>query len=144
MNLITSNAQTVTFEVAIPGIYRMDTIVNGTTFRRLFLPNGAAVNPEGSPEIPVLKYRVAVPKCEGINVSCNVISQQNMTPCLLYPVPHIIFDSITGAQSEQFVFDSVAYAQPRLNESISIITADGALREQNYVEVMVKPVENYW
>ena len=141
MNLITSNVRTVTFEVAIPGIYRLDTLVNSTAFSRLFLPNGAAVNPEGSPEIPVLTYRVAVPKCAGINVAYHAVSQQSMTPCLLYPVPHVIFDTITGAQVEQFVFDPIAYTQPRLNEPMAIITDDGMLREQNYVEVMVKPVE---
>ena len=37
MNLLTSTAKSVTFEVTIPGIYTLDTVVNGTTFTRLML-----------------------------------------------------------------------------------------------------------
>jgi len=49
VSILTSTAQSVSFEVTIPGIYALDTIVNGTAFTRLFLPKGGAVNPSGSP-----------------------------------------------------------------------------------------------
>jgi len=38
VNVITSTAQSVSFEIVIPGIYTQDTIVNGVSFTRLILP----------------------------------------------------------------------------------------------------------
>ncbi|MCL2042195.1 MAG: hypothetical protein FWG84_09210, partial [Bacteroidales bacterium] len=81
MNLLTSTAQSVSFEVSIPGIYMLDTLVNGVAYTRLILPDGTAVNPAGSPELPVLSYKVAIPDCDGVDVSYNVVSQQNMPSC---------------------------------------------------------------
>ncbi|MCL2289979.1 MAG: T9SS type A sorting domain-containing protein [Bacteroidetes bacterium] len=66
MNLLTSNAQTVSFEITIPGVYTKDTVVNGVTFTRLTLPGGSIANSAGSPEIPVFNYKVAVPVCTAI------------------------------------------------------------------------------
>jgi len=144
VNLLTSNAQTVSFEVTIPGIYTMDTIVNGITFSRLFLPDGAAVNPAGSPELPVLKYKVAIPVCSETVLDYRVHSRQILNPCLAYPVPSIISEINSEGFSvcvEDFTFDSVAYAQPRSDEPVAVITSNGALRAQRYVEVMVQPIE---
>ena len=75
VSILTSTAQSVSFEVTIPGIYVMDTVVNGTAFTRLILPKGGAVNPAGSPEIPVLSYKVAIPDCDGIDVTYSIVSQ---------------------------------------------------------------------
>jgi len=58
VNLSTSNTQTVTFSVTLPGIYTQDTVVKGMAFTRLGLPGGGAMNAAGDPEIPVLTYRV--------------------------------------------------------------------------------------
>ena len=38
VNVLSSTAQSVSFEVIIPGIYTLDTIVNGVSFTRLILP----------------------------------------------------------------------------------------------------------
>jgi hypothetical protein len=43
-NVFTSNIQSVSFEVTIPGIHVQDTIVNGRAFTRLFLSSGEAIN----------------------------------------------------------------------------------------------------
>ena len=56
LNLLNSDAQSVTFTVSIPGIYTLDTVVQGTAFTRLILPGSGAINPAGHPELPVLKY----------------------------------------------------------------------------------------
>jgi hypothetical protein len=81
MNLLTSNAQTVSFAVTVPGIYTLDTVVNGTAFTRLILPSGKAINPVGSPELPVLTYRVAIPECTGIELNYRIGSTQAMKSC---------------------------------------------------------------
>jgi len=140
VNVLTSNTQSVIFEVSIPGIYTMDTIVNGVAFTRLNLPNGIIVNPAGHPEIPVLKYRFAIPNCTAAEIEYQIVSRQTMTPCLVYPVPNIVagpnFEGI-----EEFAFDSVAYTQPHVSGQTAIAVSSGSLREQNYIEVMVQAVE---
>ena len=141
MNLLSSNSQTVSFTVTIPGIYTQDTVVNGTAFTRLILPSGAAVNPAGSPEIPVLSYRVAIPDCSGIDVDYQIISTQPMLSCWVYPVPNIVLDE-NEKPVEQFTFDADAYTQQRVgDEPAAMVASDGAFRAQRYVEVMVCPVE---
>jgi hypothetical protein len=112
LNLFTSNAQTVSFEVTIPGIYTMDTIVNGIAFTRLFLSGGSATNPVGFPELPVLKYKVAIPECSGTNITCNVISSKPMSSCWVYPVPQFV--PVSNPQGfveyeSEFAFNSAAY-----------------------------------
>ena len=139
-NLSTSNAQTVTFEVSIPGIYTLDTVVNGTAFTRLMLPGGGAVNPAGHPELPVLTYRVAIPVCDNTEVVYSIDSRKNLPSCWVYPVPEIVLDG-NGNPVEQFAFESAAYAQPRLFEPASVISSSGSLRSQRYVEITVIPIE---
>jgi len=140
LHLLTSNAQTVIFEITISGIYRLDTVVNGIAFSRLNLSGGGAVNPAGSPEIPVLSYRVAIPECSGTAVTYSIESRQTLNSCWVYPVPEIVLNQ-NGTPIEQFAFNPAAYAQPRSSDPIAVITSNGALRAQRYVEVMVQPVE---
>jgi hypothetical protein len=143
VSLLTSTAQAVSFEVSIPGIYILDTVVNGTAFTRLFLPKGFAVNPSGSPEIPILTYKIAIPDCDGVAVTCSIVSQQSMPSCWVYPVPefHLEDHEEHWDYVEQFVFDSAAYAQSHLTESTAEVTSNGTLRAQRYVEITVSPVE---
>jgi hypothetical protein len=143
-NLLTSTAQSVTFEVTIPGIYTKDTVVNGTAFTRLILPGGGAVNSAGFPEIPVLKYRVAVPICAGMAVASRVDSRQALDSCWVYPVPEFVLEQNSEGYeilTEQFTFNANAYGQPRSLEPVAVIFSNGSLRAQHYVEIMVQAVE---
>jgi len=143
VNLITSNEQEVTFEVIIPGIYYTDTIVNNQFFRRLTLLGGGTVNPPGFPEIPVLHYKIAIPECSGMDIAPQVVSRQNLSTCLIYPVPETVYDENTGMYSERFAFNDSIYAQPRfLNpELVAVESSTGAIRAQRYVEIKVQPIE---
>jgi tetratricopeptide (TPR) repeat protein len=140
LNLITSNAQEVTFEITIPGIYAQDTVVGGTAFNRLNLPGGCAINPIGYPELSVLSYKVAIPSCEDVVVAFQINSTQTMPSCWVYPMPEMVLDG-NGMLVEQFAFEPTAYAQLRTIEPAAIISSSGALREQRYVEVTFLPVE---
>ena len=140
INLLNSNNQSVSFEITIPGIYTVDTVVKGVAFTRLMLPGGGAVNPAGSPEIPVLVYKVAVPECAGIDVTYQVYSRQNLPDCWVYPVPEFILDG-NETLVEQFYFNPNAYAQPHVPEPVAGVSSTGALRAQRYVEVRIQPVE---
>jgi transcription elongation factor Elf1 len=142
--LISSNNQTVKFEVKISGIFCTDTIVKGTKYSRLILQGGSAINPAGSPELPVLSYKFAAPKCNGKKVVSSVISKQDMKSCLVYPVPEIVYEENSEGivtAIEQFTFNAGAYSQIRSNEPVSIIYSEGAIRAQNYIEIVVQPVE---
>jgi len=128
------------FEVTIPGIYTLDTVVNGTAFTRLTLPDGFAVNPAGSPELPVLTYKVAIPECAGVEIESRIYSTQAMPSCWVYPVPEIVLDQ-NGTLVEQFAFNARTYAQPYVAEPVAVTISEGALRAQRYVEVTVQPIE---
>jgi len=144
LNLLTSNTQTVSFDLTIPGIYKLDTLANSSAFTRLILPGSVTINSAGAPEIPVLLYNIAIPECSGVNITYNIISQQNMPSCLLYPVPQMVVEvNPDGFEEavEQFTFDPTAYALPRSgNEPVAAIYSSGTFRAQRYVEVMICPV----
>jgi len=144
VNVITSNTQTVSFEVTIPGIYRKDTIVNGVAFSRLLLPCGQAINPTGSPELSVLHYKIAIPVCDDVLVNYNVVSQQNVASDWVYPVPEIVTQQNPQGYHitvEQFAFNPTAYAQPCSAEPTATISSLGSLRSQHYAEIIINPVE---
>jgi len=139
MNLQTSHANEVTFTVAIPGIYTIDTVVKGIAFTRLVLPGGGAINPAGHPELPVLTYRIAIPDCDAVDVGYQIHSKQTMPSCWVYPVPEMVPDK-NGILTEQFAFEPATYAQTLSPEPAATITSSGALRAQKYVEVTFSPI----
>jgi hypothetical protein len=143
VNLLTSNTQTVSFEVTIPGIYRLDTIVNGITFSRLYLSDGYAINPVGYPEIPVISFKIAIPHCDNVEVETTIKSQQNMTFRWVYPVPETVKEQNEQGNPvlvEYFNFNANAYTQPRSPEPVSVVSSHGALRKQHYVEITIAPI----
>jgi len=140
INLITSDSIAVTFEVTLPGIYTLDTVVNGTAFKRLHLPGGGAINPAGEPELPLLAYKVAIPYCDEVEVAYQIRSRQTMPSCWVYPKPEMVLDG-NGNLVEQFAFNPTAYTIPRFNDPAAIISSTGTLRSQRYVEVTVYPIE---
>jgi hypothetical protein len=90
LNILNSNAQSICFEITIPGIYWTDTLVDGITFRRLTLPGGESGNPAGYPEIPVLTYRVAIPACASTEIAYRISLRKTLAPCLVYPTPQMV------------------------------------------------------
>ena len=140
LNLLSSNSKTVSFEVTIPGIYATDTVVNGTAFTRLILPDGGAINPAGYPAIPVLSYKIAIPDCAGVSIESQILSTQPMQSCWVYPVSEIVPDP-NGTPVKQFTFNADAYAQLRTPEPVAVVSSSRALRAQRFVEVIVQPVE---
>ena len=146
LNLLSSNPKTVSFEVTIPGIYSMDTVVNGTTFTRLYLSGGNPVNVLGYPELPTLQYNIAIPACSRVEISYSVKSQRAMNPCLIFPVPNAVPETNSEGvvkYTQVFAFDSTAYAQSRLINPVVWESSTGALRAQHYVEVTLQPFEYF-
>ena len=144
LNLLKSDAQSVSFEITIPGIYTMDTVVNGVAFTRLILPGSGTINPAGSPEIPVLVYKIAIPDCDKTEVDYKIYSKQTLPSCWIYPVPQIVLEKNPESIEEpveRFSFNPNAYAQSLVPEPAAHISSTGALRAQRYVEVTLVPVE---
>ncbi|MCL2074309.1 MAG: C25 family cysteine peptidase, partial [Marinilabiliaceae bacterium] len=113
--------------------------MGGVTYTRLMLPGGSAVNSAGSPELPVLRYKFAVPEHAGIDIVSKVTSRQTLSPCLVYPVPNYEFGTDADGNDvlvEQFTYVANAYAVPRTgNEPVAIVASNGAFRKQKYSEI---------
>jgi len=142
INLLTNSAQSVSFELTIPGIYTTDTVVDGMSFTRLMLQGGGAVNPAGFPELPTLVCKVAIPECEETEIDFSISSTQNLPDGWVYPVPNWTLKDSTGFEViEEFAFNPNAYQQPCTPEPVAVVVSDGAFRAQKYVEIIVQPVE---
>jgi len=79
-NVLSNNSQEVKFEIEIPGIFCTDTVVNGTTYSRLILPGGGAINPAGLPEIPVIETNLVTKfetNIENMPITGAIISIDN-------------------------------------------------------------------
>ena len=146
INVLTSNNQEVIVEVSVAGIYTLDTLINGTAYRRLILPGGGLPKTAqiGHPELQNLFYKFAAPICDDTDVSVNVVSRQTLPNCLVYPVPEINYiDNGQGVieMEEVFHFDVNAYNTPRGNEPLAFVYSDGQIRDQRYKEVSFNPFE---
>ncbi|MDR2083814.1 MAG: C25 family cysteine peptidase [Bacteroidales bacterium] len=146
LEILSSTSQSVSLKLTVPGIYKTDTLVNGTSYSRLILPGGEAVNPAGYPEIPTLRYQVAIPVCEEIDIEYQIISRQSMTSYKLYPVPDIIFGQDSDGhpvQTEVFYINNDAYSLPCSSflEPFAEVVSAGALRSQRFAELLLHPVE---
>lgn len=144
VNVTVNTNQTVSFEVEIGGMYRSDITEGGTTYSRLVIADAASENASGAPEVPVLKYMVAVPECSNVTLTYNVLSQNNLKGYTVYPVPtYVPVENPNGAVyvDEQFTLNPEAYSINQFyGATPSEVSSEGHFRAQRYIEVRVNPL----
>ena len=140
-NVLASEDTIVEFEVLIPGIHF--TMVD--SFQRVEIKGHFSMDSVGFPEIPVLSFLVAIPECDNVNISVELLDSVKISDINIYPAPAIVEDSTADGSiflREEFAYSETAYSDNSFFPGILAETlAKGAVREQHCVRVFLYPVQ---
>jgi len=140
ITLTASNNQQVNFTVVLSGFFSTVKTESGMEYQRLSIPGYGVTGTTGEPEIPVITQRIAIPKCNGVSYSVQIISSQTLSDYRIYPVPDLIHSSNVGLE-EQFVINSTAYLQNIFTpEQTYYLSETGAIRNQHFVTLEIHPL----
>ncbi|MDR0207191.1 MAG: C25 family cysteine peptidase [Bacteroidales bacterium] len=141
ITLINSTNQQVSFTVELSGFYATSTTEKGITYQRLSIPGCGVAGEVGTPEMPIITQRIAIPKCSGVNYSVQITASQTLQGYRVYPVPEHETDS-SGRLSEVFAINELAYQTNAFTpvESYAVLES-GALRNQHFVQLELHPLK---
>lgn len=136
-----STNQTVRLTLSISGMYSENIVVDTTTYQRLTVPKMIASGEVGSPELPAISKRIAIPECGSYSVSYMVADSVVLSDYLVYPAPEMVEDTLTGTISEQFAINDSIYQQNAFMPVIAYnIPSEGYLRNQRWIRGEFFPI----
>jgi len=140
ITLTASNNQQVSFRVELSGFFSSVKTESGMEYQRLSIPGYSVTGTTGEPEIPVITQRIAIPKCNGVNYTVQIISSQTLSDYRIYPVPDLLPNS-NGGLDEVFTVNSIAYLQNFfIPKEDYLILETGAMRNQHFVSLELHPL----
>ena len=145
IDLIQSDNQQVEFTVEVCGMFKTDLTEEGESFQRIEIPGAGKTDETGEPELPYIRQLIAIPECEGVVLTVNIIGHTDFNDYNIFPAPD--YEEVQnpgGAVYLQEVFykNDTVYEQniymPGINAEI---VSTGYLRGQKYVEVYIYPIQ---
>ncbi|MBN1199821.1 MAG: hypothetical protein JXA23_10750, partial [Bacteroidales bacterium] len=141
LRVISSTNQQVRFDIMIPGMYQEDTIIDQITYQRLLIPQTGTWGVPGYPELPSLSKLIAVPECDSITISFQVLDSVVLSSYLVFPKPDIIEDTIHSGLIEVFFKNDSIYGLnatfPYFNDEI---IESGYFRNQPTIRIAGYPM----
>ncbi|RLD51440.1 MAG: hypothetical protein DRJ05_18420, partial [Bacteroidetes bacterium] len=67
----------------------------------------------GFPEVPILSFLVAIPNCDNVNISVELLDSVKISDINIYPAPEIVEDSTAEGVKflrEEFAYNETAYS----------------------------------
>jgi hypothetical protein len=140
-----STIETVSFSVEITGMKVRDINYQGQDFKRLAIPDHRAYTKVGFPEVPVVSQLIAIPDCEGVNISVCPTDSIELGGYLVYPVPDLIerysLDGYVYLDEEFAINDSVYSLDSYFPNTPGEIAELGSIREQRIARVVIYPIQ---
>ncbi len=140
-NVLTSENTIVEFEVTLPGIFSNEV----DSFSRVEVNGHTRMKTTGSPELPVLSFLVAIPVCNDVNVTVELLDSIRIDNINIYPAPEIVEDSTEAGSKylrEEFYYDETVYGNNSFFPGILAETVNkGAVREQHCVRIFLYPIQ---
>ncbi|MCL2246493.1 MAG: C25 family cysteine peptidase, partial [Lentimicrobiaceae bacterium] len=139
--IIQSDNRQVGFTVELSGFFSTLITEARVNYQRLSISGYGVTGETGTPEIPVIRKRIAIPVCDKIHYSVQVIESQILAGYRVYPVPKLQPDT-TGMLQEVFTIKPSVYLQNAPIPAESYLLGEtGALRHQHYVELEIHPIQ---
>lgn len=140
-NVLNSNDTMVKFNVIVPGMF--ETAID--TFSRVNIKEHTKMDSIGYPEMPIVSFLVAIPECDSVNFSIEIMDSTQFTGYNIYPAPELVPDTTAGgaiALIEQFAYNRTAYETDAMFPGYIGETIDkGAIRAQHVVRIVLYPVQ---
>jgi hypothetical protein len=138
-----SSLSGVNFDVTVPGMSVREVEHEGVTYQRLAIPEYLWTAQVGSPELPVVRFLVAIPECEDIILEATATDSTIRENFKVYPVPELVDDeSSDGFLKELFTINTEAYATNAFFPGRKAeVLETGYIRDQRIAQVAVYPVQ---
>ncbi|MBI9037295.1 MAG: T9SS type A sorting domain-containing protein [Bacteroidales bacterium] len=139
--ILSSNNDSVEFNLKIPGMYSMEI----DSFQRISIKSHSVMDSIGYPELPVLSYLVAIPECDSIGISINILDSIKLNDFNIYPAPEYVIDTTDEGYDyykEEFTYDTATYLNNEfIIDTLAQLTDKGAIRAQNVIRVLINPIQ---
>jgi hypothetical protein len=138
-----SSLSGVNFNVSVPGMSVREVEHDGVTYQRLAIPEYLWTAQVGSPELPVVRFLVAIPECEDITLEAIATDSTSRENFKVFPVPELVDDeSSDGFLKERFTINAEAYAASTYFPGKKAeVLKTGHIRNQRIAQVAVYPVQ---
>ncbi len=145
IDLIQTTNQQVEFTVEVCGMFKNDLNAEGENFQRIEILGAGKSMETGEPELPYIRQLIAIPECDDVILTVNIMGQTGFNNYNIYPSPdYEEVQNPDGTVYLQEVFSKyeTAYAQNvYFNGMNAEIVSVGYLRGQKYAEVFLYPVQ---
>jgi len=138
-----SSLSGVNFDVTVSGMSVREVEHDGVTYQRLAIPEYLWTAQVGSPELPVVRFLVAIPECEDIILEAAATDSSSRENFKIYPVPELIDDeSSEGFLKERFTLNTEVYTSNAFfpGKKAEVLTT-GHIRDQRIAQVAIYPVQ---
>jgi tetratricopeptide (TPR) repeat protein len=145
IEVTTSTAQQVSFNVEVPGMFSQTIQQLGETYQRLQIPGADVSKEQGEPELPYIAKYVAIPECTDVQLSVNATGTTTFNNYTVYPAP--AYQEVNNTDGtvyleEVFTKSAAAYADNRfVTGTDAEVVSIGYLRDQKYALVHVYPLQ---
>ena len=137
----TSEDTIVEFELQIPGIFANEL----DSFLRVEIEDHTKLDSVGFPEMPVVSFLVAIPECDNVNLTIDLLDSVKIGDMFIYPAPDMVLDTNEAGITyyrEEFVYYENAYNNDDDFPGIIAETVHkGAVRDQHCISVNIYPVQ---
>jgi hypothetical protein len=146
-NVIRSDSSGVFIRTAVFGFNEQDTTVDNKDFKRIEIPEEPIDRDTmraGKPQIPYIRLLIAVPDSCDFDITVYESDYTLFEDYLIYPVPRIVFEEISGCycSREVYTYDASFYGKDTLYpDKFYEIISDGYWRDQRVIEVFLYPVQ---
>ncbi|MEA3431378.1 MAG: C25 family cysteine peptidase, partial [candidate division WOR-3 bacterium] len=141
INLIESNSSKVSFSVEVCGMNSEDTLVEGTLYQKINIPDHWFYEETGFPKIPVVNVLLAIPDCDSAILSITPTDSLEYENYNVYPMPRFVGGEGSLLKEEFTKNDSIYSIDAYFPNSFGRIGELGAVREQKIVRVEIYPTQ---
>ncbi|MBE0410797.1 MAG: T9SS type A sorting domain-containing protein [Anaerolineales bacterium] len=108
VEVLESNNSRTVIHVTIPGMWVRDTLVNGTTYHMLKIPDYGTMYNVGEPQLPAIRELVAIPPISNVGISVtNTVTPLILNGYTVYPYQEAVPE---GQPPAPFIIDTVPYS----------------------------------
>jgi len=138
-----SNSQTIKVKFDTHGFYSKTLTAKDGTYQRLVIPGAGRSQTTGFPELPFIRQIIAIPECDDVNITYQIIQESVFDNYNIYPAPDYQVTTnpdSTCVVTELFSKDVVEYKRNTLFPYNNVLNSEiGYFRSQKYIEVEVSP-----
>jgi len=107
IEVLESNNSRTVLHVSIPGMWVKDTLVNGTTYQILRIPDYGTMYNVGEPQLPAIRELTAVPPFSNVNITAINTASLVLNGYMVYPYQELLPG---GQPPGPFTIDTLLYS----------------------------------